>query len=226
MTTTLDLLKEARDLLAHSRAYIDATPHGDNCFVSSHYEGDPGDGCNCGKESLTDAFFNDGDDLIARLDAHLARESAQPNSRVVNDPLTTDVARWLAEKRFGPQHIGLGDIRLTIGDQEELLTMIAPTCKPDLHVCQPNPQPAPAVPTGWYACSERLPVLPADEEPVPVYTWDGLRVDEDEWSSQYDQPAGPVIGGWVRDGDWFDKDPSQQVTHWMPRNMPTPPKGE
>ena len=77
MTTTLDLLKEARDLLAHSRAYIDATPHGDNCFVSSHYEGDPGDGCNCGKESLTDAFFNDGDDLIARLDAHIARESAQ-----------------------------------------------------------------------------------------------------------------------------------------------------
>lgn len=78
--TTLDLLKEARDLLAHSRAYIDATPHGDNCFVSSHYEGDPGDGCNCGKESLTDAFFNDGDDLIARLDAHLARESAQVES--------------------------------------------------------------------------------------------------------------------------------------------------
>lgn len=88
-------------------------------------------------------------DLRGRLEEHIARESAQPNSRVVNDPLTTDVARWLAEKRFGPQHIGLGDIRLTIGDQEELLTMIAPTCKPDLHVCQPNPQPAPAVPNGW-----------------------------------------------------------------------------
>ena len=29
-------------------------PHGDNCFVSNNYEGDPGAGCNCGIDGVTD----------------------------------------------------------------------------------------------------------------------------------------------------------------------------
>jgi len=51
-------LKRQRDeLLAalnYSRDHIEASPHGDNCFVSAAYDGDPGDRCNCGKDSMVD----------------------------------------------------------------------------------------------------------------------------------------------------------------------------
>lgn len=39
-------------LLEYAHQWIDLSPHGDNCFVSDHYEGDPGNRCNCGKESI------------------------------------------------------------------------------------------------------------------------------------------------------------------------------
>jgi hypothetical protein len=32
--------------------WLNSASHGDNCFVSDHYEGDPGNRCNCGKDSL------------------------------------------------------------------------------------------------------------------------------------------------------------------------------
>jgi hypothetical protein len=32
--------------------WVGSAPHGDNCFVSDHYEGDPGNRCNCGKDSV------------------------------------------------------------------------------------------------------------------------------------------------------------------------------
>lgn len=35
-------------------SWIRNIPHGENCFVSSHYDGDPGNQCNCGKESILD----------------------------------------------------------------------------------------------------------------------------------------------------------------------------
>lgn len=41
--------------LRHAAEWIASAPHGDNCFVSSHYEGDPGDRCNCGKDSAEQA---------------------------------------------------------------------------------------------------------------------------------------------------------------------------
>jgi hypothetical protein len=50
---------EAHELFyaAHQAlALIGAIPHGDNCFVSSHYEGDPGDRCNCGKDAAVAAL--------------------------------------------------------------------------------------------------------------------------------------------------------------------------
>lgn len=41
--------------LRHAQAWIGSAPHGDNCFVSSHYDGDPGDRCNCGRDGALDA---------------------------------------------------------------------------------------------------------------------------------------------------------------------------
>lgn len=35
-----------------AESWIAAAPHGDNCFVCAHYDGDPGDQCNCGKDSI------------------------------------------------------------------------------------------------------------------------------------------------------------------------------
>jgi hypothetical protein len=46
----------AIDALHHALDWIAGAPHGDNCFVSKHYEGDPGDQCNCGKDSVTEAI--------------------------------------------------------------------------------------------------------------------------------------------------------------------------
>lgn len=43
---------ELREALEAAYERITKTPHGDNCYLSNHYEGDPGNGCNCGKESL------------------------------------------------------------------------------------------------------------------------------------------------------------------------------
>ena len=43
--------KEARDILSHAREWVSSVPHGDNCFVSNHSEFDPGNQCNCGKDS-------------------------------------------------------------------------------------------------------------------------------------------------------------------------------
>lgn len=41
--------------------WIERMPHGDNCYVSNHYEGDPGNRCNCGKESLLKALASAAD---------------------------------------------------------------------------------------------------------------------------------------------------------------------
>lgn len=56
--------------MERARQWIASVPHGDNCFVSSHYEGDPGDRCNCGKDTVLDAIDEamEGDEL-AKPDA-------------------------------------------------------------------------------------------------------------------------------------------------------------
>jgi hypothetical protein len=49
------LVAAAPDLLealSSAESWISGSPHGDNCFVSSHGEGDPGNRCNCGKDSV------------------------------------------------------------------------------------------------------------------------------------------------------------------------------
>lgn len=45
-------IKELEAALAVAESWLSSSPHGDNCFVSDNYEGDPGDRCNCGKDSL------------------------------------------------------------------------------------------------------------------------------------------------------------------------------
>lgn len=44
--------------LRHAVDWIGTAPHGDNCFVSSHYTGDPGNRCNCGKDSAEQAVHD------------------------------------------------------------------------------------------------------------------------------------------------------------------------
>lgn len=78
---------------------------------------------------------------------------------------------------------------------------------------------------GWISVHDRLPILPEDceDDGVKVYTWDGEFVTEDVFEPQYEQPAGPAVGGWLRTGDWFCSDTATRVTHWMLRILPAPP---
>lgn len=49
-------IQAMREVIQNAEDWIREAPHGDNCYVSDHYEGDPGDRCNCGKESLLTAL--------------------------------------------------------------------------------------------------------------------------------------------------------------------------
>ncbi len=55
-----------REALEAAHAWISSSPHGDNCYVSAHYPGDPGAGCNCGKESVETII----EEAIEALAAH------------------------------------------------------------------------------------------------------------------------------------------------------------
>jgi hypothetical protein len=46
--------------LAAAIQWVNTAQHGDNCFVSDHYDGDPGNRCNCGKDSLLAYLESDG----------------------------------------------------------------------------------------------------------------------------------------------------------------------
>lgn len=63
-----DGLREALEL---ARNFVAETPHGDDCFVSNHYEGDPGNECRCGKEwvsGVLDEAIGDADEpALARI---------------------------------------------------------------------------------------------------------------------------------------------------------------
>lgn len=45
-------------LLSYASAWAGSAGHGDDCFVSDHYEGDPGDRCNCGLDGLMSALHD------------------------------------------------------------------------------------------------------------------------------------------------------------------------
>lgn len=50
------LIVTLESALRYAAEWIGAVPHGDNCFVSNHYAGDPGNQCNCGKDSVLDVM--------------------------------------------------------------------------------------------------------------------------------------------------------------------------
>ena len=54
--------------IEHLSSFVAHAPHGDNCFVSDHYEGDPGNRCNCGKDSAGSAAIS-GLEAIAEWEA-------------------------------------------------------------------------------------------------------------------------------------------------------------
>lgn len=84
----------------------------------------------------------------------------------------------------------------------------------------------PSTPQGWISVLDCLPDLPeeCEDDGVKVYTWNGDFVDEDVFAPEWEQPAGPCVGGWVRTGDWFCSDTANRVTHWMIRHAPPPPE--
>ena len=43
---------ELAEALKTSFTWIQKSHHGDNCYVSDHHETDPGNRCNCGKDSI------------------------------------------------------------------------------------------------------------------------------------------------------------------------------
>lgn len=64
MTATAAVASQRDELLAALDVALEnLRPHGDNCFVSDHYEGDPGAGCNCGIDGVTDYLIS----TIARV---------------------------------------------------------------------------------------------------------------------------------------------------------------
>lgn len=46
------------EALKLAEAWISGAPHGDNCYLSAHYEGDPGGRCNCFKEEVLSTLQN------------------------------------------------------------------------------------------------------------------------------------------------------------------------
>jgi hypothetical protein len=76
---------------------------------------------------------------------------------------------------------------------------------------------------GWISVEERLPETGPDEEGIHVWTWDGVTVERDEFVENYEQPAGPAVGGWLRTDDWFAGDIDNRVTHWQPYTPPAAP---
>ena len=56
-----------REAATMALEHIGHTPHGDNCFLCNHYDGDPGNQCNCGKDAMTEF-----------LEAALAEQPAAP----------------------------------------------------------------------------------------------------------------------------------------------------
>ena len=81
---------------------------------------------------------------------------------------------------------------------------------------------APAVAESqWISVEDQMPAI-VDDNDVDVYTWDGKTVAEDTYGPEWEQPAGPAVGGWLRVGDNF-ADIHRTVTHWMPRTPPAHP---
>lgn len=115
------------------------------------------------------------------------------------------------------------DARHEAAECDRLYPMHAPHRAVQLVPATPPTTDAPAQ---WISVDERLPTPRDDGSDVPVWTWNGEFVTEDDYAEQFEQPAGPAVGGWVSTGWGFGQDYSlgrAAVTHWMPREAPKPP---
>jgi len=67
-------LLKAREVLDLADSWVTSSPHGENCYLSDHYDGDPGSGCNCGKEGVLQNI----DDSLADLERAIAEDGWRP----------------------------------------------------------------------------------------------------------------------------------------------------
>lgn len=79
--------------LRHAEAWIGEIPHGDNCYVSDHYAGDPGNQCNCGKEAV----------LAAIEEALIEEESTMDESKALQDVIA-ERQRQIQQEGWTPEH--------------------------------------------------------------------------------------------------------------------------
>lgn len=91
--------------LRHASEWVYQREHGDNCFVSDHYPGDPGNRCNCGKQSLLDAIniALDGYPEQADSDGVLLDLTANASPRV---PLTVNQIDSVLDEAKVPEYPG------------------------------------------------------------------------------------------------------------------------
>ncbi|WP_119154185.1 Lar family restriction alleviation protein [Caldimonas tepidiphila] len=107
------------DALRWAHDWIDAAPHGDNCYLSDHYEGDPGNQCNCDKESIlaalepfldapqpaaaqpiSDAVMDLVDRLAAECDTLLRETAAELGCEPDNEAILEAIARLKKDLDF------------------------------------------------------------------------------------------------------------------------------
>jgi len=82
-------MNKLTDALNQAQAWISSAPHGDNCYVSEHYEGDPGDRCNCGKDSVESSI-----EAALAAPPAIAGEPVAEDWEDIPDSLIADLLRF------------------------------------------------------------------------------------------------------------------------------------
>lgn len=137
---------ELLSALQAASEWIGGAAHGDNCFVSDHYPGDPGNRCNCGKDSIEEYI----DGVIERATQSTTPVPAEPE--VVGEGLTDEqiraiVATVIRDRRMfvnlsrelTPIEIGqVREIAVAAG-REVARAALAQASAPSVQVVEPIP---------------------------------------------------------------------------------------
>lgn len=116
---------DLREALERAAEWIGNTPHGDNCYVSEHYEGDPGDRCNCGKESI-EGYLNHvltlaPDTLASQAERPAVPESFRKLMRVI------DMHVFEKEGALSINPLFLGQFAEAVQEAREAIAAAAPS---------------------------------------------------------------------------------------------------